>query len=41
MAYRFRTNLSIPAKIGNFETAGAKAVLNAYVDDYAEVWTNG
>src|SRR5437867_13334403 len=36
-----RTNLTIPAKIGNFETAGAKAVLTAYVDDYAEVWVNG
>ena len=32
----FRTNLTIPAKIG-----GAKAVLTAYVDDYAEVWVNG
>src|SRR6266702_6134132 len=37
----FRTNLTIPAKIGYFETAGAKAVLTAYVDDYAEVWVNG
>jgi gluconolactonase len=37
----FRTNLTIPAKIGNFETAGAKAVLTAYVDDYAEIWING
>ena len=37
----YRANLTIPAKIGNFETAGAKAVLTAYVDDYAEVWING
>src|SRR5215467_8469396 len=37
----YRTNLTIPEKIGNFETAGAKAVLTAYVDDYAEVWVNG
>src|SRR6266850_644865 len=37
----FRTNLIVPAKIGNFETAGAIAVLTAYVDDYAEVWING
>jgi gluconolactonase len=37
----YRTNLTVPAKIGNFETAGAKAVLTAYVDDYAEVWVNG
>src|SRR5437867_5067777 len=37
----FQTNLTIPAKIGSFETADAKAVLTAYVDDYAEVWVNG
>jgi hypothetical protein len=37
----FRANLTIPAKIGSFETAGARAVLTAYVDDYAEVWING
>ena len=37
----FRTSLTIPPRIGSFETAGAKAVLTAYVDDYAEVWVNG
>ena len=37
----YRTVLTIPAKIGNFETIDAKAVLTAYVDDYAEVWING
>jgi gluconolactonase len=37
----YRTNLTIPAKIGDFDTANAKAVLTAYVDDYAEVWVNG
>jgi gluconolactonase len=37
----YRTNLTVPPKIGNFETAGAKMVLTAYVDDYAEVWVNG
>ena len=37
----YRTNLTVPAKIGNFETSGAKMVLTAYVDDYAEVWVNG
>ena len=37
----YRTNLTIPAKIGAFDTANAKAVLTAYVDDYAEVWVNG
>ena len=37
----FRTTLAIPARIGTFDTAGAMAVLTAYVDDYAEVWING
>ena len=37
----YRANLTIPAKIGDFDTAGAKAVFTAYVDDYAEVWING
>jgi gluconolactonase len=37
----FRTNLTVPAKIGDFDTAGARAVLSIIVDDYAEVWVNG
>jgi gluconolactonase len=37
----YRTSLTVPDKIGNFETAGARMVLTAYVDDYAEVWVNG
>ena len=37
----YRTNLTIPAKVGNFDTTGAKAVLTILVDDYAEVWVNG
>src|SRR5262249_20621857 len=37
----YRTNLTMPAKIGAFDIANAKAVLTAYVDDYAEVWVNG
>jgi gluconolactonase len=37
----FRSNLTIPAKVGDFDTAGAKAVLTVLVDDYAEVWVNG
>jgi gluconolactonase len=37
----YRTNLTVPTKIGNFDPTGAKAVLTAYVDDYAEVWLNG
>ena len=37
----YRVNLTIPAKIGDFDTSGATAVFTAYVDDYAEVWING
>jgi gluconolactonase len=37
----YRTTLTIPAKIGSFKTTDARAVLTAYVDDYAEVWING
>ena len=37
----FRTTLTIPETISTFKTAGAQAVLTAYVDDYAEVWVNG
>src|SRR3989442_15265423 len=32
-----RTNLTVPATIGNFETAGAQAAVTPYVDAYAEV----
>jgi gluconolactonase len=37
----YRATLTIPAKIGEFDTSGATVVLKAYVDDYAEVWVNG
>jgi hypothetical protein len=37
----YRTNLTIPAKIGSFETKDAIAVFTAFIDDYAEVWING
>ena len=37
----FRAMLTIPAKIGDFDTSAAQAVLNVLVDDYAEVWVNG
>src|SRR5260370_19039429 len=30
----FRTTLTIPAKVGDFDTTGATAVLTAYIDDY-------
>ena len=37
----YRTNLTMPAKVGNFDTKDSIAVFTAYVDDYAEVWLNG
>jgi len=37
----YRTNLTIPAKIGDFDPSGAVTVLAVTVDDYAEVWVNG
>ena len=37
----YRANLTIPAKVGDFDTAGAKAVLTVLVDDYGEVWVDG
>jgi len=37
----FRTQLTIPARIGAFDPSGAKAVLALCVDDYAEIWVNG
>ena len=37
----YRIALTIPERIGTFETAGALAVFHIVVDDYAEVWVNG
>jgi hypothetical protein len=37
----FRTTFTMPAKVGDLDVAGMKAVLSVTVDDYAEVWMNG
>jgi len=37
----YRTNLTIPEKIGDFVTTGATAVITFTIDDYAEAWVNG
>src|SRR2546423_597420 len=37
----YRSPLTIPAKIGEFDPSGAVAVLSVTVDDYAEGWVNG
>jgi hypothetical protein len=37
----FRTQLTIPIRIGAFDSAGTKVVLALCIDDYAEIWVNG
>jgi hypothetical protein len=37
----YRTLMTIPAKIVEFDPTSAVIVLTALVDDYAEVWVNG
>jgi gluconolactonase len=37
----YRINITIPEKIGDFETTGATVVFEMVVDDYAEVWVDG
>jgi hypothetical protein len=37
----YRATLTVPARVGGVEMAGAKAVLAVNVDDYAEIWVNG
>jgi hypothetical protein len=37
----FRSNLTVPARIGDFDTTGARMVISFTIDDYAEAWVNG
>jgi hypothetical protein len=37
----YRALLTIPAKLGELDPAGAVAVFHTTVDDYAEIWVNG
>lgn len=37
----YKTELTIPARIGKINTAGSTAVFEITVDDYSEVWVNG
>jgi gluconolactonase len=37
----YRLNVTIPAKVGGFATAGSTVVFEVVVDDYAEVWVDG
>jgi len=37
----YRTNVTIPDKIGSFDTTGSTIVFEIAIDDYAEVWVDG
>ncbi len=37
----YRIDVTIPERVGDLDTAGATAILEVVVDDYAEVWVNG
>lgn len=37
----YRLNVTIPEKLGGFDTKGSTVVFDIVVDDYAEVWVNG
>jgi len=37
----YRMQLTIPAKIGEFDTRGANVEFETSIDDYAEVWVDG
>ena len=37
----YRINITIPGKVGSFDTRGSTAVFEIVVDDYAEAWVNG
>lgn len=37
----YRINVTIPERVGQFETAGSTVIFEIVVDDYAEVWVDG
>jgi gluconolactonase len=37
----YRTSVTIPSKVGAFDTTGSTVVFEIVVDDYAEVWVDG
>ena len=37
----YRIGITIPDRVGSFETAGSTVVFEVVVDDYAEVWVDG
>ncbi|HJR59445.1 MAG TPA: SMP-30/gluconolactonase/LRE family protein [Vicinamibacterales bacterium] len=37
----YRINVTIPEKVGSFDTKGSTVVFEVVVDDYAEIWVDG
>jgi gluconolactonase len=37
----YRISLTIPERVGDFQTKGATAVFETSIDDYAEIWVDG
>lgn len=37
----YRTSVTIPERVGPFDTAGSTVVFEIVVDDYAEIWVDG
>jgi gluconolactonase len=37
----YRTRVTVPERIGDFDPTGATVVFEVVVDDYAEIWVNG
>ena len=37
----YRVNVTVPEKIGDFDTSGSTVVFETALDDYAEIWVNG
>ncbi len=37
----YRINVTVPAQIGDFKTAGATITFEVTIDDYAEIWVDG
>ena len=37
----YRISITVPEKVGNFQTAGSTVAFEIVIDDYAEIWVNG
>ena len=37
----YRINITIPARVGTFDTTGSTVIFEVVVDDYAEIWVDG